>query len=141
MILFPYNSMYAIDFNKTTHSRTYAMKINNEKVNITNNLYWKKDLLETSLNGYCRYLQNGRNVFLNEYLNYRFSNERLRNSLLNRLIPDKQAAMQWPNWFANEAGYTIPSNATIEFIEYNFMLEKTNAVLKDSISIYKTIQP
>ena len=100
MLFFPYNSMYAIDFTKKNTASTYALKINGSPVKITNNLYWKKDLLETSLNAYCRYLQHDHTVFLNDYISYKFKNKRISDLLLSRLIPDKAEALQWPLWYA-----------------------------------------
>lgn len=139
MIFFPYNNMYAIDFSGTSTSSTYAMKINGNQVTITHNLYWKKDLLETSLNGYCRYLQHNRKVFLDDYLSYKFSNEQLRNLLTSHLTPDDSTAVNWPYWFAKTAGYTLPAGSEIEFLQYHFNLRDHKAVLLDSVSIYKTI--
>ncbi|CAN5724019.1 hypothetical protein BH11BAC4_BH11BAC4_23130 [soil metagenome] len=141
MIFFPYNSMYAIDFTKTESTTTYAMKINSVPVRITEKLYWKKDMLETSLNGYCRYLKNGKHVFLFDYVHYRFSNEQLQQWLLSNLTPVEKAVENWPAWYAAMAGYSIPGGATIEFVQYDLVLDKDRALLKDSIGIYKIIQP
>jgi len=141
MVFFPYNSMYAIDFNKTNAATTYALKINNRPVRITRNLYWKKDFLETSLNGYCRYLKHDRNVFLDDYLHYRFADEKLRQNLLDHLTPAKAVARDWPAWYARAAGYDMPPAATIEFMQYDFVMQNEQALLKDSSSIYKTVLP
>lgn len=141
MIFFPYNSMYAVDARGMEAITTYAMKINGNPVKITHNPYWKKDLLETSLNIYCRYLQHDRNVFLNDYLSYRFSNENVRAFLTERLTPGKTTAAQWPLWFAAAAGYKVPTRASVEFMQYDFVFRDKNALLKDSISISNTIFP
>jgi len=141
MIFFPYNSMYAIDFTRANTASTYALKINGNPVKITNNLYWKKDLLETSLNAYCRYLKHDNNIFLNYYIVYRFKNKMIRELLLSRLIPGKKEARQWPLWYARTAGYEIPDTTTLEFMQYDFLFCNNKALLKDSTSIYKTIFP
>lgn len=141
MVFFPYNSMYTIDFTKSNKAVTYTMKINGNIVKITNQPYWKKDFLETSLAGYCNYILHDRTVFLDNYINQKFRNEQARNILLNRLTPGKTAAINWPRWYARFAGYTIPENAAIELWQYDLSYEKGNAVLTDSLSIYKTSLP
>ena len=141
MIFFPYNSMYTIDFTKTNTTSTYAVKINNNPVKITNHLYWKKDFLETSLNAYCRYIKQDHKVFLDDYIAYKFKNKTVSDFLLNRLVPDKSTTLQWSAWYAHSAGYEVPPGAAIEFMQYDFLLENNNALLKDSLSIHKTIIP
>ena len=105
MIFFPYNNMYAIDFNKANTASTYALKINAIPVTITKNLYWKKDFLETSLNAYCTYIKHGNKLFLDEYIKYRFQNERLQTFLINKLTPDKIDTAKWLYWYADAAGH------------------------------------
>ncbi len=141
MIFFPYNSMYAIDFTKNNNASTYAMKLNGNKINITHHLYWKKDFLETTLFGYYKYLKHDRKVFMDDYILQKFKSEDVRSILLKRLTPDKTSAMNWPQWYAEFAGYAIPSKATIELMEYRFIFDKEQAFITDSISIYKTILP
>ncbi len=138
MIFFPYNNMYAIDFSANAGSSTYAIKINGNPVKITGNLYWKKDMLETSLNGYCRYLKHNRKVFLHDYIPYKFKNEQLQHRLIDKLTPGEKQAYQWPKWFANAAGYMLKPGDEIEFMEYRFNLADGQAAMLDSAAIYKT---
>lgn len=141
MAFFPYNNMYAIDFTNTMASSTYAMKLNGELIKITDNRYWKKDLLETSLYAYARYMLHNRKVFMDDYINYRFHNEQVRDILLKGLTPDTEAAVNWPRWYIRFSGYKIPANASLELMQYNFNYDTGRAVLKDSVSIYNTILP
>lgn len=141
MLFFPYNNMYSIDFTKSNKATTYAMKMNGKLIRITHKPYWKKDFLETSLYGYCKYINHDRNVFLDDYLNQKCPNEQLRNILLGRLTAGKTAAMNWPQWYVQFAGYTVPAGATIELWQYNFSYESGVALLTDSSSIYKNILP
>jgi c-di-AMP phosphodiesterase-like protein len=141
MIFFPYNSMYAIDFTKNNTASTYAMKLNGNRINITHQLYWKKDFLETTLSGYCKYLKHDRKVFMDDYINQKFKRVEVRNILLNRLTPEILSAMKWPQWYAAFAGYPARSKATVELMEYHFLFDKGQAILTDSISIYKTTLP
>ena len=140
MLFFPYNGMYSIDFTKSNTATTYAMKVNGALVKISHNLYWKKDFLETSLYGYCRYVKNDRRVFLAGFLDQRY-NGKLHNILMQGLTPDKTQAMKWPQWYMQFAGYEIPAHATIELMQYDFHYETARSVITDSISIYKTILP
>ena len=141
MVFFPYNSMYAIDFTKNNTASTYAMKLNGSRINITHHLYWKKDFLETTLLGYCKYIRHGQKIFMDDYIEQKFKNESIRNKLFNCLTPDKVAVMNWPRWYGWFAGYTVPPKATVELMEYQFRFENDRASLTDSISIYKTILP
>ena len=141
MVFFPYNSMYSVDFSKTNTATTYAMKINGEPVKITHQPYWKKDFLETALYGYCKYIMHERTVFLDGYISMKFSNEQIRNILLNNLTPGKTTTSSWPRWYGHFAGYAVPANAAVELWQYNFRYENGQAELTDSISIYKTILP
>jgi hypothetical protein len=141
MVLFPFNNMYTVDFTKNKTATTYAMKINGNMVKITHQPYWKKDFLETSLNVYSKYIRYHRKVFLDDYIPYKFHNEQTRKILLHGLTPDKTTAMSWPAWYVHFAGYNLPANSTIELTQYNFLLDKEQAVLKDSISIFKEIFP
>ena len=141
MVFFPYNSMYTVDFTQNNTATTYSMKLNGENIKITSQPYWKKDLLETSLYGYCKYIMNGRTSFLDGYIKQKFSNEHTRNILLERLTVNRTMAINWPRWYGQFAGYTVPANATIELWQYNFSYENGQAILTDSISIYKTTLP
>lgn len=141
MIFFPYNSMYAIDFTKNNTASTYAMKINGSRINITDHLYWKKDFLETTLYGYCKYIRHGQKVFMDDYINQKFNREEVKNILLKRLTPGNISAMNWTQWYAGFAGYKIPQKATIELMEYQFIFDKGKALITDSISIYTTNLP
>ena len=141
MVFFPYNNMYSVDFTGNNTATTYSMKVNGGIIKITHQPYWKKDFLETSLNGYCKYMLHNKKVFLDDYLNSKFSYEPTRNILLRNLTPSKTTVAYWPRWYIAFAGYPITSNATMELWQYNFKYEGEEALITDSISIYKTILP
>jgi hypothetical protein len=141
MVFFPYNSMFTIDFTKTSKSVTYAVKLNGQLVKITHQPYWKKDFLETSLYGYCKYISSGRTVFLDGYIKQKFGDEKIRDLLLKNLTAGKEAAMDWPSWYCKFAGYSVPSKSNIELMQYHFSFENNQATITDSISIYKTFLP
>ncbi len=141
MMFYPYNSMFSIDFNKNYTASTYAAKLNEERVKITNQLYWKKDFLEATITNYAKYIQHNRAVFLDDYLNYKITNNSTRSFFSERLIPERNVAMKWPYWYCNFAGYTAPKNSNIELIQYTFLFSEGKAVITDSTSIYKTSLP
>ena len=141
MVFFPYNSMYSVDFSKKNTATTYAMKVNGKLIKITHQPYWKKDLLETSLYGYCKYITHDRTVFLNDYIDRKFSNTQTRNILLKGLTAGKASHISWPHWYARSAGYEFPAGSLIELCQYDFSYVAGEALLTDSISIYKTILP
>lgn len=141
MIFFPYNAMYAVDFQHSNKASTYAMKLNGNLVKITRHLYWKKDFLETSLHAYAQYLQKDRRVFLDDYLTYKFKNDHVRSVLSNGLTPNREDAIQWPSWFIKTAGYDPIHGSILEILRYDFLLDHQKAILYDSARIYKSILP
>lgn len=141
MLIFPYNAMYTIDFTQKNIASTYAMKIDGSRIEITKEPYWKKDFLETSLYGFGKYIEHDTTVFMNDYLKYRFSNEKLRNILMRGLTPGKNAMLSWPAWYCRFTGHKIPAGATVEIVKYNFSYENKKATLTDSIIVYKNITP
>ena len=136
--LFPYNSMFTIDFTKNYTASAYLVKVNNIPVAITKNLYWKKDFLEESLGNYCKYKTNNDAVFMDGYLNQTIPGKAKREFLLKRLCPDKAAAAKWLQWYIFFAGYRIPANSTIELLKYDFIFKNNEAIIQHSASIYKT---
>ncbi|MEO8770295.1 MAG: hypothetical protein ABI402_09430 [Ferruginibacter sp.] len=136
---FPYNSMFAIDFNKKYTATTYMVKVNGMPVKITHHPYWKKDFLEESLYNYSKYKVNHNMLFMNDYLDAKVSGNERKIFLSKKLIPDKTAAEQWLPWYIQFAGYTIPTGAAIELWQYDLIFENNTAIVKDSSSIYKTI--
>ncbi len=129
--------MYAIDFTKSKTATAYAVKLNSSIVKTTGRAYWKKDLLETSLNGYCKYIINNHKVFLDDYLNQKFSPGQIKEFLLKRLTADKDLAGLWPIWYCRSAGYPIVENDEIELLQYHFMMNDQQAIITDSLSIFK----
>ena len=137
MMFFPYNNMYAIDFYHSSVATTYGMKINGQLVAFTKNLYWKKDLLETSLNAFCRYLEHDNKVFMDDYIASKFKGSK-QAFLLRQLTPSRESANNWPYWFANAAGYDLKPGDGIEFVEYRFNMADGRALCTDSSVIFKT---
>lgn len=129
--------MYTIDFNNKNTARTYGVRINGELIKFTHRPYWKKDFLETSLNGYSNYLNHGEKVFLEDYLSAKFPIGTIRTAMLMNLTPVKNTLYLWPLWFAQFAGYKVTPGAIVEIFQYNFSFDRTVANLVDSSSIYK----
>lgn len=138
-VIFPYNSMFAVEFKTSASPEVYAVKINNVPVKITNNLYWKKDFLEESLNNYGRYKKNGDMLYMDNYLRAKIPDSSGRAFMAERLIPTKDAMERWLPWYIRFAGYQVEKGATIELISYHLDFSSNNVTIKDSLSIYKTI--
>lgn len=120
MVFFPYNNMYSSESQGSANISTYAARKNDSLVHITSYPYWKKDFLETALFNYCRYIERGNRVYLEDYFKYRFPEGAFRSYLLNKLIPDKSAVVDWPAWFTRFAGKPAVAGDQIEFIKYDF---------------------
>ena len=132
MIFLPYNNMFTVDFTKTNNAFTYAVKINEQLIPITDNLYWKKDFLESSLNTYVEYIDNGHALYLENYLKSRNAN----NNVFRNLLPQKELATQWPLWFARFAHYSYSMPAKVEILRYTYLFKDGKAILTDSVSTY-----
>ena len=132
MIFFPYNNMFTVDFTKTNKAFTYAMKINGEMIHTTDNLYWKKDFLESSLNTYAGYIKNRQTVYMESYLKLK----KAGNRAFKNLLPQKELAAQWPLWFINFAHYSYSIPAKVEIMQYNYVFKDGQAILTDSGNVY-----
>jgi hypothetical protein len=132
MIFFPYNGMFAIDFETTNKAFTYAINLNGKMVHITDKLYWKKDFLESSLNNYAGYIKNEQTLYLENYLKQKNAGK----GALRNLLPQKELASHWPLWFISFAGYSYSMPVKVEIVQYNYVFKDGKAVLTDSASVY-----
>lgn len=140
MVLFPYNSMYAVDFTKQYAASTYAFKLNGKLVNITQNPYWKKDFLEASLLSFAKYKQNNDEVYMQQYLQTVVPNKEKREFLSSKLSPSKFAVASWPAWFIRFAGYSVNDSDSIQLLQYDFTFQGNNVILKDSSIIELSVK-
>lgn len=136
MLTFPFNNMFAMAPDTTSLTATYAIRLNGRLVPITNNLYWKKDFLETSLHAYGKYKEQQEAVYLEQYINSTFEDDHKRNFLLSSLTPDKTAADQWPVWFCEFAGKDVPPKSKLELVKYRLLFDKEKVSTFDSTIIY-----
>ena len=132
MVLFPYNSMYAVDFTKQHTTSTYAFKLNGKLVKITQNPYWKKDFLEASLLSFAKYKLSNDKVYMQQYLQVVIPNKERREVVSGRLSPSKFAVAHWPAWFIRFAGYSVNDTDSIQLMQYDFAFEGNRVILKDS---------
>lgn len=132
MVLFPYNSMYAVDLNTKYVASTYAFKLNRNLVKITQNPYWKKDFLEASLLSFAKYKQNNDEVYMQQYLQAVIPNKETREVLSNRLSPSKSDVAHWPAWYIRFAGYSVNDPDSIQLLKYDFIIKDNKFILKDS---------
>ena len=139
MVLFPYNNMFALSANNNSIASTYGMKLNGNKILFTNRLYWKKDFLETSVSTFGFFVQNNNKVFLNNYLEETKWPKRSKSFFEKKLTP--HFVEMWPIWYCNFAGYTVPSNATIELYKYRIDYNESYPKLIDSSLVYRINTP
>ncbi|MEO7524709.1 MAG: hypothetical protein ABIT58_11475 [Ferruginibacter sp.] len=137
-VFFPYNSMFAIDFNTKNTTSAYSVKVDGVNVPITHHMYWKKDFLESSLASFCNYKKNGNLFYMDNYLKQHVFTPINRANFSQRLIANKTMLDRWPSWYLNFAGCQTPAGATIELFQYNLIIENNKCIIRDSFSIYKT---
>ncbi len=141
MVAFPYNNMFSRSPGRQYEAVTYAMKINGLRIPFTSHLYWKKDFLEQAPAKYARYLQQHQKVYLESYIRQKVQQPRQLNFLLRRLVPDKTAATDWPQWYCNFAGYPALPGSTIELTQYKLNYSGEHPVITDSVNIMKIVIP
>ena len=84
MVMFPYNSMFSIDFSNDYSTNTYHLKVDDQPVNFTHYWWWKKDFMETSLRTYVSLLNDV--PYIEKYIAYAYANKPYRELLLQQLI-------------------------------------------------------
>ncbi len=140
MLLFPYNSMFSMSPDNKRIVSTYAIKLNGERINYSNHMYWKKDFIEQSLTKFAAYMLRGHTNYLETFID-QYPENKLTRFSKKKLVPDKKISNGWPVWFCRYAGFPANRGAMIELIKYDF--DKTNNIffVKDSSVIYKMIAP
>lgn len=138
MMLFPYNSMYSIDFYHNKTGEMYAMKVDGRVVPITDKWYWKKDFLETSLRGFVHYTEDSNRVFLDHYIPYKFHRNSTRQFLLSKLTPGQIDAHQWAKWYLKFAGERIAPGQNLEVYTYHFEITENGFKITDSTRVWKS---
>ena len=134
MVLFPHNSMFAYSAADSAHiAKTYALKLNSEKITTTDFSYWKKDFIESSLNSFARYTTHDNKVYLQEYFS---SNSWVPAHLQKMTLPREDAAIKWLPWLATYAGYKPGKDSKIELYQYKFVFKNGQAVLTDSLLLF-----
>ena len=130
MTLFPYNNMYS----NTQHSESTCcyLKINGQRINYTQFMYWKKDFLEQSVTKYADYVNQNQHNYLNIYIDEKVKNKH-RNSIIKKgLTPGVVDFKSWARWYATYAGVKVQPNDNFELVKYNVEIENGMAAVLDS---------
>ncbi|MFN0081806.1 MAG: hypothetical protein ACKVOM_04750 [Ferruginibacter sp.] len=133
----PYNGMFAFVNAKADRTSTVAIKLNNTLVPYTGNLWWKKDFFENVIAFYSRYLLNGKQVPLHNYIKQKPLSAAQKEFLNKRLTPDSAAVKSFTRKLLRFANKNVTDGTTLEFIKYDFTFSDHRLLLTDSTSILK----
>jgi hypothetical protein len=136
MLFFPLNHMFS-QSNAAIEPTTYAIKVNNNPIKITNKLYWKKDFSENTLAQYAQWVSNGHTNFMSQYLFQKISDSNKRSHFLKLLTPDISVKESWPKWYIQFNNNKCVKADSISIWKYTFIGAKNSFLLHDSILIYK----
>ncbi len=122
MVVFPYNSMFAIDFSDNNTSETYQLKIDGKAVRFTNKWWWKKDFMETSLKRYALLLHD--TPYIEKYIAYAYANKSYRELFLNQLKPSTTDKSKWLFWYAKFGNVNLKKGQVFSIWQYRLHFEK-----------------
>lgn len=137
MIFFPHNSMFAYAQKQQLKSSTYAVKVNNQLIRITDKPYWKKDFLEMSLSEYAKYIKNDSSVALHYYLSAKGLSSPFYSFLSHRLLP--QNTHMWFIWYLGFAGIKRTDKIAVDLYEYQLTYNQHQPVITDSTLVASAI--
>lgn len=138
MVLFPYNSMFSIDFTKDYQTDTYQLKINDKPVQYTQQWWWKKDFMETSLRNYALQLHDV--PYIEKYILYAYAHTSYRELLLKQLKPSL-TDHHWLIWYAGFGKMPVKDNAIVSIWKYHLVFNEQTIII-DSIEVFnQKLQP
>jgi hypothetical protein len=133
----PYNGMFAFVNAKADKTSTVAIKLNNTIVPYTTNLWWKKDFFENAIAFYSRFMLNGKQVPLNDYIKQKPLSAAQKQFLNKRLTPDSVAVRSFTRRLLLFANKKTTNSTTLEFVKYEFTFSDHRLLLTDSTSLLK----
>jgi hypothetical protein len=129
MAIFPYNAMFSLEPAAALHTDTYAIKLDDSLIHITQFPYWKKDFLEMSLKNYALYRQQGQSLYMHQYL---ATNTWLPAEISKKLVPQKKEAIGWPGWYLHFAGYKGKGKHKLTIMRYRLNFTQGKPSIEDS---------
>ena len=139
MALFPYNRMFATVPENNRSSKIYVVKMNNNRIGYTKNLYWKKDFLEQAATKFALYRINDHKNFMDLYLSQKITDTGTRKFLAERLTPQQPILKKWAKWYCSYAGHSVPPGSVVSLIEYTMNFDQPQPYLLDSTEITSII--
>ena len=138
MVVFPYNSMFAIDFSNNNRSETYQLKINGNAVRFTDKWWWKKDFMETSLKRYALLLQD--TPYIEKYIAYAYANKPYTELFLTQLKPSATDKSRWLFWYAKFGNVAFKSDQVFSIWQYRLNFEKEIISIDSSLIFTQTLK-
>lgn len=138
-VLFPYNDMFSGKIKSVSHSKYYSLKVNGKNVEISDYWYWKKDMLEQSIQKYAVYSQNNNMQYSDHFFLSRLDKNMIYQKLYTQLKTPEISFKEWTLWYLNQAGYKTDYQDKVELIEYRWINRKGDIVFTDSVIVNSVI--
>lgn len=135
MLLFPINSMFSATAAKDFSTFTYALKLNDSIVKITDEPYVKKDFSENALQNFSKWIMADRADLMTSLIDRRISDSTKRKYYLKKLTAPENTLRTWPVWFAQFNHVPVTAGDKIEIWKYLFYFNENKFVLTDSLLI------
>jgi len=141
MAIFPFNAMFAYERPLGQSLMGYRLWVNDKPADFTHFPYWKKDMMETSLGVYARYLENGQALYIKSYLDQKKSSWPPLGALEDVLVPNTAGMASWPEWYARKASLAAGQGSNIRIIKYQMAWVSGRPIITDSSIIYQSTKP
>lgn len=138
MVMFPYNSMFSIDFTNDYSTDTYQLKLDDQPVNFTHQWWWKKDFMETSLRTYVSMLNDV--PYIEKYINYAYANKPYHQLLLQQLKPSLNNH-RWLAWYANFGNQKTNASTVFSIWKYHLFFSNGAIAIDSSLLLHQKLQP
>ncbi len=138
MVMFPYNSMFSVDFTRDYNTDTYQLKLDDRPVTYTHLLWWKKDFMETSLRNYVLLLN--REPYIEKYIQYAYANTPYSKFLLKQLKPSMHDH-SWLKWYASFGNKETSAYTMFSIWKYHLTFNGNSIHIDSSLVLHEKLQP
>lgn len=143
MMPFRYNGMYSFKPRAIDTVSFILYKIDNETLDYTRFLYWKKDLTEMSLQTFDHFSSLSCKDPFGIWLSGKLPEGPVNDYCIAHLANTRQAILLYPEWlyhFLTGKTTTETHHPDIKIVKYMGVFENGNLLLKDSSVIYESVK-
>ncbi len=133
MVFFPYNDMFSGYENPELTHEIFRLKVNGHPLPVTDLPYWKKDLLEVSVNKFANYSLHDKRNRLSIYFEDQSRKKIFPQWFRQNLLPDDVQFNKWGRWYVQKCGWgVLHANDTLSIMKYEGKLFDHQFYILDS---------